>query len=73
MASLADLRPGVSEIYLHPVTDGPELRGYDLEAADLRADDYACLMDSGLRKTMAERGIVPIGFRPLRDLMRSET
>jgi predicted glycoside hydrolase/deacetylase ChbG (UPF0249 family) len=68
--ALHSLRPGTSEIYLHPVEDGPELRGYDHENASLRASDYDCLMDKHLKKIATDHGIVPISFRPLRDLMR---
>ena len=69
--SLHGLRPGVSEIYLHPVEDGPELRGYDLEHPSLRAADYACLMDKHLRDIAADHQIKTISFLPLRDLMRN--
>jgi len=71
--ALHALRPGVSEIYLHPVEDGPELRGYDHENASLRASDYACLMDSQLKKIANDHGVVPMSFRLLRDLMRHTT
>ena len=71
VAALHGLRPGVTEIYLHPVEDGAELRGYDHENPSLRAADYACLMDEHLKDVVADHQIVPISFRPLRDLMRS--
>jgi len=73
MRALETLRAGISEIYLHPVEDGPELRGYDLEAAALRADDYACLMDPEVKALAKRNGILPLSFRPLRDLMRANT
>jgi hypothetical protein len=69
--TLKNLRPGVSEIYLHPVEDGPELRGYDLEHASLRAADFDCLMDSHVRSIFEEHKIVPLSFHPLRELMRN--
>jgi len=72
LAAIEDLRPGVSEIYLHPVEDGPELRGYDLEAASLRAADFECLIDPGVKALFARKAIVPMSFRPLRDLMRAQ-
>jgi predicted glycoside hydrolase/deacetylase ChbG (UPF0249 family) len=70
VASLHNLRPGVSEIYLHPVEDGAELRGYDHENPSLRAADYVCLMDKHLKDMITDRRIRTISFRPLRDLMR---
>jgi hypothetical protein len=66
------LEAGVSEIFLHPVEDGPELRGYDLEAADLRAADAAWVMENDLRALLAAYGVKTISFRPLRDLQRGE-
>ncbi len=69
--SLHGLRPGVSEIYLHPVEDGAELRGYDHENPSLRAADYSCLMDKHLKDIAADHRIKTISFRPLRDLMRN--
>jgi predicted glycoside hydrolase/deacetylase ChbG (UPF0249 family) len=70
--ALHALRPGVSEIFLHPVGEGAELRGYDHESAALRAADFDCLMDVGLRKIRDDHGIIPISFAPLRDLMRRD-
>jgi hypothetical protein len=66
------LRPGVSEIFLHPVEDGPELRGYDLEAADLRAADAAWVMEADLKALLKAYGVETVSFRPLRDLQRGE-
>ncbi len=67
---LEGLRPGVTEIYLHPVEDGPELRGYDPHAVQIRVDDHEALLDAGLKAKVAELGIELIDFRPLRDLQR---
>jgi chitin disaccharide deacetylase len=67
---LPRLRPGVSEIYLHPVADGPELRAYDDKAADVRAADYACLLDEAVGAAIEAAGVRRIGFRPLRELQR---
>ncbi len=71
MRTLPKLRPGVTEVYLHPVADGPELRACDEEAADVRAGDYALLMDAGLRALIEAEGIRLISFRPLRNLQRA--
>jgi hypothetical protein len=69
--SLPRLRPGVSEMLFHPVTDGPELRAYDEEAPDTRAGDYGCLIDEDLRAAIEAEGVRLISFRPLRDLQRA--
>jgi hypothetical protein len=70
LEALPRLRPGVSEIYLHPVADGPELRAYDHQAADIRAGDAANLLDVELRAILEDHGVRLISFRPLRDLQR---
>ena len=71
--SLPHLKPGVTEIYLHPVEDGPELRGYDPTHPDLRAGDSTCLFDPELKGMIENGGIELISFRPLRDLQRASS
>ncbi len=70
LATIGSLLEGVSEIFLHPVEDGPELRGYDLENASLRAADFACLINDDVRAEAAKFKLKTISFRPLRELMR---
>jgi hypothetical protein len=69
-AWLPRLRPGVTEVYLHPVEDGPELRGYDKKAVAVRTGDYACTMDPGLAALIEAEGLKLISFRPIRGLQR---
>ena len=52
--------------------DGPELRAYDLEAAQVRVDDHACALDPEVRDFLAAEKLEIISFRPLRDLQRGE-
>ena len=70
---LSKLRPGVTEVFLHPVEDGPELRGYDLKEkeAQIRVDDHALLGAPDLPALIADAGARLISFAPLRDLMRA--
>ena len=68
--SLADLKPGTSEIFAHPVADGPELRAYDPKNANTRAGDYRTLTDEGLAELIRAHAIRCISYRPLRDGMR---
>ena len=68
---LDKLEAGVSEFILHPVVDGPELRGYDKTEADIRVSDYAAAKNNALRDQIAAQGIKTISFRPLRDAMRA--
>jgi predicted glycoside hydrolase/deacetylase ChbG (UPF0249 family) len=69
---LPDLPAGVSEIFAHPVQDGEELRGYDINNTAIRIHDAACLIDSTVRELIERQGIKPISYRPLRELQRSE-
>jgi predicted glycoside hydrolase/deacetylase ChbG (UPF0249 family) len=71
LESLADLPAGVSEIYAHPVLDGPELRGYDPAHAEVRAADYACLLDAAVRAAIERAGVRLINFRDLRAAQRT--
>ncbi len=66
------LAPGVTEFIFHPVLDGPELRGYDLEAAQVRVDDHACAVAPETRALLEAEGVQAISFRPLRDLQRAQ-
>ncbi len=64
------LGPGVTEAYLHPAVDSPELEAMatDWEA---RVDDHRLLVhDPALRVALEDAGVTLIGYRPLRDLMR---
>lgn len=68
---LAGLRPGVTEIYVHPVEDGPELRAYDPDLPDGRVADHVLMTDPTLPGRLAAAGAVLISFAPLRDLQRT--
>lgn len=68
---LRNLRPGVTEVYIHPSEDGPELRDCDPKHADIRVDDLACALDPGLRALAAKLGVILISYAPLRDLQRA--
>jgi hypothetical protein len=65
------MAPGVTEFLIHPVLDGPELRGYDLDAAQVRVDDHACALDPEIAALFEAERIQRISFRPLRDLQRA--
>jgi hypothetical protein len=66
------LKPGtVAEFLVHPVFDGPELGGYDLTEAQIRVDDHAVAVDPEIRALIAAEGLIPISYRPLRELQRA--
>lgn len=65
------LRPGVTEAYLHPAVDSPELRAAAPDW-DRRVDDYRLLVhEDDLRRVLGSNGVRLIGFRELRDCMRA--
>ncbi len=66
------MAPGVTEFLIHPVLEGPELRGYDLDAAQVRVDDHACALDPQIAALLATEHIELISFRPLRELQRAD-
>ena len=69
--TLFDLQPGVTEIDAHPAVDSPELRALAPDWA-LRVDDHDVLVhDHGVRALAERAGVELIGYRPLREAMRS--
>lgn len=68
---LFDLRPGVTEVYVHPAVDTPELRAFAPDWA-ARVDDHDLVVGDHTIRTLAERaGAILIGYRPLRELQRA--
>ncbi|MCL4448287.1 MAG: polysaccharide deacetylase family protein [Actinobacteria bacterium] len=72
LQALDTLEPGVTEAYLHPAVDSPELRAAapDFQA---RVDDYNLVaLDNSFKQKLQDLNITLIGYRPLRELMRSQ-
>jgi len=68
---LNDLRPGVTEVYVHPAVDTPELRAFAPDWA-ARVDDHDLITGHSTLSALAERaGATLIGYRELRDLQRA--
>lgn len=67
---LGNLRPGVTELFLHPVEDGPELRAYDPTHTDIRTGDYAEMLSPAFSALIDAAGARLISFAALRDLQR---
>jgi len=68
---LSALRPGVTELFFHPVEDGPELRAYDPKEADIRVGDYAELKSPAFGELIEASGARLINFAALRDEQRN--
>jgi predicted glycoside hydrolase/deacetylase ChbG (UPF0249 family) len=66
-----DLRPGVTEVYVHPAVDTPELRAFAPDWS-ARVDDHDLVVrDGGLRARIERSGVKLIGYRQLRDVQRA--
>ncbi|MFM2183263.1 MAG: hypothetical protein RJB61_1557 [Actinomycetota bacterium] len=69
--AISSLRPGVTEVHVQPVIDSPEVRALT-PSAPLWIDDFELVTnDTRLRTLLDESGAVRIGYRHLRDAMRS--
>jgi chitin disaccharide deacetylase len=68
---VGELRPGVTELFVHPAVDTPELRAATPDWA-ARVDDHALVTAAdGLRAALDAAGAKRIGYRALRDLQRA--
>lgn len=66
---LRRLKPGVTELYLHPALDGPEMKA--ISGTHARRDaDHKWLVDPATRRLIDELGIKLIGYRPVLQAMR---
>lgn len=69
--AVSDLRPGVTEFYVRPAIDTPELRAASPDWTDRIDDHHLMCFDSTLRTSLQRAGAHLIGFRPLRELQRA--
>jgi predicted glycoside hydrolase/deacetylase ChbG (UPF0249 family) len=69
-ARVPSLIPGVTEVFAHPVDDGPELRAYDPDHPDIRANDALAFSDPAMVALFDAAETIRISYRPLRDLQR---
>jgi predicted glycoside hydrolase/deacetylase ChbG (UPF0249 family) len=66
-----ELRPGVTEAYVHPAVDTPELRAAAVDWP-ARVDDHDLVTkDHALRSMLERAGVHLIGYRQLRDAQRA--
>lgn len=66
-----ELRPGVTEIYVNPAVDTPELRALTPQWAAYVDDHDLVVADHSLRTMLERAGAHLIGYRALRDLQRN--
>lgn len=70
-AAFRSLQPGVTEIHVQPTIDTPEVRALSQWADEWIDDLDLVTRDAQLQKLIAESGAIMIGYRALRDAMRS--
>jgi predicted glycoside hydrolase/deacetylase ChbG (UPF0249 family) len=69
---LGTLRPGVTEMHLHPAVDSAELRSLAPDDWAARVDDYRMIVDEAwVPEAIEAVGATLIGYRPLRELARA--
>jgi len=69
---VAQLEPGVTELFLHPAVDSDELRAIAPDA-EARIDDCRMVCEDGfLGRAIEASGAVLIGYRALRNLLRED-
>jgi predicted glycoside hydrolase/deacetylase ChbG (UPF0249 family) len=68
--AMHDLQPGVTELYVHPAVDTPELRSFAPDWPGRVDDLHLLCFDKELPRTLERAGVHLISYRPLRDLQR---
>jgi hypothetical protein len=66
---IAGLPLGLTMIALHPTQSG-EIESIAPAKAHFRTEEYRLLKDLEFRNFVANQEVRPLGFRPLRDLLR---
>ena len=66
---LSELPAGVTHFIIHPSTDTPELRAITRDWPS-RVANYHTFMNPKLKKFIKDQGILIIGYKALRDLLR---
>jgi predicted glycoside hydrolase/deacetylase ChbG (UPF0249 family) len=69
--TLANLRPGVTEMYVHPALDTAELRAFAPDWAGRVDDHHLITLDGDFRTELQRSGVKLIGYKPLRELQQS--
>lgn len=70
MSIIKNLKPGVTEIFIHASKMSDELKAIT-GTAEKRAQEAACFTsDQDIRQLLKEQGVILIGYRPLLELQR---
>jgi len=69
--TLRNLKPGITELYIHPAKDSEELRAITNNWLR-RVNEYKVFKDSEVRNVIEEEGIKIISWKELRDIQRAK-
>lgn len=72
MNIVRNLKPGVTELYIHPALATDELKAITGTWATRSKEHEVFTKDPDMKQLIAEQGIKVIGYRPLRDLQRKQ-
>ncbi len=70
--ALFDMPPGVTECYVHPAVDTPELRSFAPDWPSRVDDHHLVTYDTDFPAMVARAGVKLVGYRQLRELQRRE-
>jgi len=66
---IKNLKPGVTEIYVHAASEGDEIRAIT-GSAEKRIKELEFFTSNTLKKLIEDEGVIVIGYRPLLELQR---
>jgi predicted glycoside hydrolase/deacetylase ChbG (UPF0249 family) len=67
---IGELKPGVTELYIHPAVAGDEMRHITNSWQERDSEYHLFTDDASVRQLLEQRGVKRIGWRALRDLQR---
>jgi predicted glycoside hydrolase/deacetylase ChbG (UPF0249 family) len=67
---LSNLKPGVTELYIHASMEGDEIKAVTNSWRDRIAEHKLFTTDPEIRKILESQGVKRVGYRALRDLQR---
>jgi len=69
---IGELKPGVTELYIHPAVAGEEMQHITNSWQERDTEYHLFTDDASVRALLQQRGVTLIGWRALRDLQRKD-
>jgi len=70
MRMLKELKPGVTELYIHASSEGEEIKAVTNSWPDRNGEHRLFTRDAEIRRLLESQGVKRIGYRAIRDLQR---